>query len=77
MKKDKLEMALHQPVVLHLKDHSKALVGYLVRDRYRPKGFSILPLDISEGIISFSASYVKKYYYISSGYLVKWGDWYG
>lgn len=71
MSKDKLEMALHKPIVLYLKEHTKTFIGYLVRNNYNSKMFSILPIDINEGIMSFYASYVNKYYYLESGYLVK------
>lgn len=72
MKKEKLEAALHQAIVLELKMHyNKFYKGYLVRDMYHSRRYKILPLDINQEAIVFPASYVKQYTYLNNGYLVK------
>lgn len=72
MKKELLENALYAAVDLTLKIRPhKHLRGYLVKDQYNPKRYTILPLDINDDIMVFPASYVKEYIIMGNGFLVK------
>lgn len=71
MKKCKLENALYQVVIIKLKDTDNIYKGYLVRDRYNLKRYSILPLDISQSVISFAASLVQEYTFLNNGEVIK------
>ena len=70
MKRDKLENALHQIITIKFEDNKKE-TGYLVRDRYNSKKYSILPLSVHNSIISFGCSSVKSYIFWNNKFEVK------
>ena len=71
MRKEKLNMALHVPIKLVLNGNDEIYTGYLAKDLYNPRRYCILPLDVSQSVIVFPASYVKQYTYLNNNVTIK------
>lgn len=71
MKKEKLNMALHTPIKLVLNGNDEIYTGYLAKDLYNPRRYCILPIDVSQSVIVFPASYVKQYTYLNNNVTIK------
>lgn len=72
MKKETLELALYKVVTLELKNSDKKYYGWLVRGKYSPKSYELLPINHKQdNVICFNASYVKTITYDSNGVTLK------